>query len=195
MALHNSGANKAIEELRSLKGRYDEVVFAKCFSELDYYVVKFNSSPEVMCNGAAQSTHDFRGNRIGQLGHLNLPANWLTFSLIGTDDGGAAIFSWPADHMKSRDVLRTLHGVPDAALPHAIVRFMFEFFENTYFSPAWWDGLESSVQASLKERQLRDMVGPLGEQDFPRPDDCLSDDGFRTVCWSVVSRLTSINDS
>ena len=195
VAIHNSGVNKAIEELRSLKSRYDEAVFEKCFSKLDYYVVKFDSSPEVMCNGTAQSTHDFRGNRIGQLGYLNLPANWLTFSLIETDAGGAAIFSWPADHIKSRDVLRTLHGVPDATLPHAIVRFMFEFFENTYFSPAWWDGLESSVQASLKERQLRDIVGPLGEQDFPRPDDCLSDDGFRTVCWSVVSHLTSINDS
>ena len=81
---------------------------------------------------------------------MDLPANWLHLWLteLERDAGGAAIFSWPADHIKSRDVLRTLHGVPDAALPHAIVRFMFEFFENTYFSPAWWDGLESSVQAS-----------------------------------------------
>ena len=195
VTIRNSGVNKAIEELRGLKSQYDEIMSNRCFFKMNYYVVNFDSSPEAMCNGTAQATHDFRGNRIGHLGFLSHPANWLTFSLIETDTGGAAIFSWLVDHTKSKDILLTLDEVSDAYLPHAIIRFMFEFFENTYFSPTWWDGLENSVQAILKKRQLRDIIGPFGERDYPRPDDCLSDDGIRAVNWQVVSRLTSFSEN
>ena len=36
LAIHNSGVNKSIRELRELKRRYDKVVFDKCSSEVDY---------------------------------------------------------------------------------------------------------------------------------------------------------------
>ncbi len=178
-----------------MKSRYDEVLFEERFDNLDYYVVEFSKSPEVMCSAIHQSTHDFRGSRIHELGHLDIPASWLTFSLIATDDGGAAVFTWLAKHRKSEDVMRTLHELSNADLPHAIIRFTFEFFENTYFSLEWWDGLEGQVQTSLMERQLRDVRGLGGLPEFPRPDWCLADDGTRAVNWPVVSRLTSISDT
>ena len=193
--LRDSGVSKAIDELRSLKSYYDGVIFERGFDGLDYYVATFSKTPEVMCSGTTQVTHDFRGKKFAELGHLDVQANWLTFSLIATDDGGAAIFSWPADHAGSKRVLMSLNDLSDADQPHAIIRFIFEFFENTYFSPDWWDGLEKHVQVQLKERQLRDMVGPWGEQDRPRPDDCLTDDGIKAVDWPEIRRLTSIDSA
>ena len=192
--LHDIGVKKALMELNLLKRQYDRMLFKGGLDDLDYYVLTFRGSPEVMCSATHQSTHDFLGNCIHTLGNLTIPASWMTYSLIATDDGGAAIFSWPADHRKSEAVARTLPELPDADLPHAIIRFTFEFFENTYFSPDWWDGLERRAQTSLMERQLREIgvAGPLSE--FPRPDDCLSDDGVRTVSWPVVSRLTTLSD-
>ena len=195
ISLHNLGVEKALEELSLLKNRCDDALFGERLDHLDYYVATFRKSPEVMCTATSQSTHDFRGNCIHTLGNPTIPASWMTFSLIPTDVGGAAVFSWPADHRKSEAFARTLHELPDADLPHAIIRFTFEFFENTYFSPEWWDGLERWAQTNLMERQLREIgiAGPLSE--YPRPDDCLSDDGIRTVSWPVVSRLTSISDA
>ena len=193
-SIFESGVRKAIEELEVLKRLYDQVLFEERFDYFDYYVVQFGQSPEIMCNAIGQATHDFHGRRIHKLGNLTIRSNSLAFSLCATDEGGAAIFSWPTDHEKSRDAIRTLHQLPDAALPHAIIRFMFEFFENTYFSPDWWDNLEIPVQTLLKERQLRDL-GDLWEgPKLPRPDDCLSDDGIRIVCWPVVSRVLSTNE-
>ena len=189
--LQNLGADKAIEELSILKSRYDEALFEERADALDYYLVEFSGSLEVMCSATAQATHDFRGNRIHDLGNLESPSGWLTFSLIATDDGGAAVFSWPSDHVKSADVIKTLHEIGDDNLPHAIIRFTFEFFENTYVSPSWWDALDRVAQASLKTRQLRDIGVPA---EFPRPDRCLLDDGIRVVGWPVVSRRTSISD-
>ena len=193
--LRDSGVRKAIEELNMEKSRYDRFLFEECFDDLGYYVVEFGKQPEVMCSAISQATHDFGGGRIHTLGRLNSPADWTTFSLIATDEGGAAVFTWAADHKKSEAVIRTLHELSDAALPHAIIRFTFEFFENTYFSPEWWDTLEKSVQTNLKMRQLRDLGDFGGGQEFPRPDDCLLDDGVRAVSWPVVSRQTSISDA
>ena len=181
----------AIEELEAMKSHYEKVIFGGHSSELHHYMAAFDRVPEVMCSGVVQATHDFRGNLIGNLANLNEAADWLSFALIDTDFGGAAIFSWPANHMKSRHVMNTLDEHSDATLPRAIIRFTFEFFENTYFSPEWWDSLSPVAKANLKERQLRE-VDQWGIQDSPRRDGCLVDDGVRTVEWSVTGRSTSI---
>ena len=193
LSVRDSGVNKSIEELHSLKGHYEKMILGKDPAGLGYYVVKFDNTPEVMCSGITQVTHDFQGNKVAELGRLDVPANWLTFSLIATDDGGAAVFSWPDSHDESGKVLTTLNNLSDDEQPHAIIRFVFEFLENTYFSPAWWDGLKKQVQVRLKVRQLRDLTGLLGERDHPRPDDCLADDGVKCVDWPHIRRLTSID--
>ena len=91
--------------------------------------------------------------------------------------------------------MATLNELLDRDLPHAILRFAFEFFENTYFSPKWWDRLDNQVQFLLKKRQLREIIGHWGERDFPRPDECLVDDGVRPVDWLEIRCLTSINSA
>ena len=192
-SIFEAGARKAIEEIGFLKRLYEQVLFEERYSSLDYYVVEFRQSPEIMCSAITQATHDFRERRIHELGNLNVPATSLAFSLLATDYGGAAVFSWPVNHMKCGDVINTLYELSDIELPHAIVRFTFEFFENTYFSPDWWDRLGASARRIFKERQLRDIVDPLEGPKFPRPDDCLLDDGLRTVSWPVVSRSSSLN--
>ena len=185
------GAGMAVQELGVLKGQYEATLFGECSQELDHFVVEFAEVPEVVCSATSQSTHDFRGNRVDMLSLRDFPSHWLTFSLIATDKGGAAIFSWLPNHHKTLDVVRTLHEMTDVEIPHAIVRFTFEFFENTYLSPGWWDGLNSHVRTSLKVRQLRDVVGIVELPSFTRPDDCLLDDGIRAVNWSVTSRAAS----
>ena len=189
---YKSGLRRSIQEIEGSKGLYDQVLFQNSFDILESLVVHFDVNPEVQCSGIVQATHDFRGNLISDLANLEQPASWVSFSLIPTDSGGAAVFSWPASHLKSAEVMQTLYELSNSALPHAIIRFAFEFFENTYFSPEWWEGLEESARISLKQRQLRELVGPFGELEFPRPDDCLSDDGFRAVHWPIVSRTTAI---
>ena len=85
----DSGAVRSIEELSLLKRRYEKILFSKNYTKLAHYVVLFTSIPAVMCSGVVQATHDFRGNKIAELGHLNIQADWLTFSLIATHDGGS----------------------------------------------------------------------------------------------------------
>ena len=187
-----SGVLKSIEEIQELKSFYESLIFGPSLNNMGYYVVFFDRPPEIMCTGALQATHDFAGNQIAALGHLAIPAHWLTFSLIATDDGGAAVFSWPIDHSKSADVLKTLDGLSGGDRPHAIVRFTFEFFENTYFSPDWWEDLEEEPRIALKKRQVRGLDSVSVEPEHPRLDDCLLDDGVRAVCWEELSKKSSL---
>ena len=191
---YKAGVLAALKELRKQKQHYDSILFENRLDYLNYYVAEFDSRPEVMCSGINQATHDFRGNQLDDLTNMNSESDWHSFSLIATDYGGAAVFCWPADHSNSEAVIRSLHALPDTDLPHALVRFTFEFFENTYFEPDWWDGLGSRAQMSLKQRQLRGLIDFGDRPDFERPDNCLLDDGIRAVDWPVVSRVTSFTE-
>ena len=195
VSLRESGARKAYIELQSLKALYERMLFDGRFGELGYFVVSFSTTPEVASTGALQATHDFQGNRVHQLGHLGIRSDWLTFTLTPTDNGGAAVFTWPTGHEKTERVMATLNNLPNQDLPHAILRFAFEFIENTYFSPEWWDGLEASVRARLKQRQLTEMVGIWGDRQYPRVDSCLADDGIRAVSWTNIAKQTSIQNT
>ena len=182
------GVGSTVKELRELKRRYTQVILEERTNDLASYVVRFASRPQILSSDISQATHDFHGNKVHDLGDPRRQSEWLTFSLIATDEGSAAVFTWLKDHTKSRDVVRSFHAVSDADLPHAIIRWMLEFCENTYFAPDWWDGLERPVQIALKERQLRGITNYEDRSNFPRPDDCLLDDGIRAVDWPVISR-------
>ena len=188
----DSGAKKGIEEITLHKTSYEDMILNKDFTNLGHYVVVFTSPPEVMCSGITQASHDFLGKKVARLERLDVPVGSITLSLIATDDGGAAVFTWLADQNECHKVMMTLNSLPKADQPHAIVRFTFEFLENTYFSPEWWDSLDKQVQAHLKERQLRELMDTDKGFYHSRPDNCLLDDGVRAVTWTVRSRLTSL---
>ena len=64
------------------------------YSESSFYVVSFGEIPDVMCSWATFITQDFHGNEIQSLHELEKAVDQITFSLIATDSGGAAVFNW-----------------------------------------------------------------------------------------------------
>ena len=186
------GVTKGIQDLKMARKFYDEILLDSRLDSLDYFIVEFGKTPEILCNAIVQSTHDFRGNQIQNLGDFGTMSRWLAFTLLASPRGGAAVFSWPRGHRESEQVITTLNELSDKELPHAIVRFTFEFFENTYFSPDWWGTLVRPAQIALRKRQLND-IAPMGlNGEFVRQHDCLLDDGIRAVDWPVISRRLSI---
>ncbi len=186
--IYNAGLAAGVKELKQLRSQYQHMITNGRFDEIDHYVLEFGNRPEIVCSGTTQSTHDFRGRLLQDLADLHLEPSQKTFALLATDRGGAAVFSWPKGHRKTEQFIATMDELSDEELPHAILRFVFEFFENTYFSPEWWDNLERPVQIALRKRQLNGLPPIGGDNEFFRRDDCLLDDGIRAVDWPVVSR-------
>ena len=189
----DTGIVVSINELKDAKELYETSIFQVKSADFSYFVVFFDRHPDLLCSGVWQATHDFRGRELFNLADITTSASWLAFALIVSGEGGAAVFSCPTSHKDSVKVLATLDELPDDEIPHAIVRFAFEFFENTYFSPDWWDVLDDEIRMRLKKRQLNDLFGIFGDAEFEREADCLVDDGIRAVDWKVDSRIVSID--
>jgi hypothetical protein len=187
--LYEAGLSKGLEEIEGLKAHCDDMLLRREYSEVRYYIIRLKDTPEIMCSAVHQPEYDFRGNTLQELGHLDRPAKWMHFSLVATDDGGGVVFSW-VDSDVCTKLIKSLHALPNDDVTHAIVRYASEFFENTYFSPAWWDDLPPATRRSLIRRQLTELP-PLFEH--PRSSKCLQDDGIRAVEWEVVSRATNLN--
>lgn len=178
------GVAVGLEEVIHYKVKYDEALTRDEFSESRFYVIRFAEVPEFMCSGATQPEFDFAGERLQdwesprEEGFLD----YLTFTLTAADTGGIAIFNWLDGADAVAAFIRSLDALSDAELPHALVRFVFEYFENTYMSPDWWEQLDEDSRESLLLRHWASRR---------HDEDCLVDDRVRAVSWTVIARETN----
>ena len=94
---------------------------------------------------------DFAGQRVQE--HVEPNPEGMQFSLIATRKGGAAVFTWLERNQACERFLGSLDRISDDHLPSAILRFAFEYFENTFFKPSWWENLTSGERTHLHRLQ------------------------------------------
>ena len=189
MDLYGTGVKAAINEMTHYKSLYDAALIKSDYTDVQYYIVNTSSTPDFLCSGAFLPEYDFAGNKLQDLMIVDRLLEQITFSIIPTDNGGAVVFSWIGKSEVGTKFLKTLHLLTDQGIPDAIARFTFEHFENTFVSPIWWDGLPSSTQKALMDRQLSGTVVK------ERTAQSLKDDGVRSVSWLITSRDTNIDFS
>lgn len=185
--LHYQGVKFGLENLEAYKKRYDMNLVSKNFADIRYYVVRLKDVPEIMCSGSAYFEMDFQGNLLQDIGQLDEHMDGFSFSLIGEEDSGMIVFSWLGNSLVGTNFARTLNSLADNEIPHAVVRLIFAFFENTFFSPFWWESLSDTARESIKTR-INVATSPV----LDRKTNCLMDDGLRVVNWQVTERLTNV---
>ena len=181
------GVTWGLRDIELYKSSYDNALLSADYSEIKYYVIRLDRTPEFLCSGAAYAESDFEGNYLQKLVSPRTLLQLITYSVIATDTGGAIVFGWLGDSPVNTRFIKSLDSLSDSQLPHAILRFTFEYFENVFMSPGWWDGLGDSAKNSLLRRVLSEA-----HPEMPRTDSCLIDDGIRVVKWSIASRETNI---
>lgn len=98
------------------------------------------------------------------------------------------VFSWAGNSSVNSRFIKSLDSLSEDLIPHAIARFTFEYFENVFMSPDWWDGLSEPDKKAILKRVLSEV-----HPEMPRTDGCLIDDGLRIIDWSIVSRETNLS--
>lgn len=181
------GVQAAVRELEYHKALSDEALMKSDYSAVSYYVVRLNKTPDFLCSGALQPEYSFDGYLLQNLADVSSILDYLAFSVIATDTGGAVVFSWIGKSEASEKLVQSLDCLCDTDIPHAIARFAFEYFENIFVSPDWWDNLDENARRELLKRQV------TGTQlQLERPPDRLADDGLRLVSWTVSARETNL---
>jgi hypothetical protein len=176
-----------LRDLEYHKLQFDSALINQDFSQVRYYVVRFDRTPDFMCSGVLQPEYDFQGNLLQDLTDGDAILDAIGFSLIATDTGGAAVFSWLGVSEPAKRLVASLDALPDDAIPDAIRRFAFTFFENLYVSPDWWENLGDLIKRGLI---IRTRLGLSGEGKIPKT--CLRNDGLHIVEWDVTARQTNV---
>jgi hypothetical protein len=174
----------SMRDMTAHKAQYDAMLAAHDFSEIRAYVVTFGNTPDILCAGALYPECDFAGRVLQNLADISAKMELMTFSLIATDSGGAFVFAWHnSGDAVCRPLAASLDTYSNEELPHAVVRFIFEFCENHYMNPDWWDNVTQKDRESLTARlQLSASAWE------PRSSSCLKDDGLRVVAWKITRR-------
>jgi hypothetical protein len=176
-----AGAQAGHNDLLKIKTEYDRILEEKDFEKVRYYVLIFDSYPDVLCAGGFWPQYDFVGHKVQE--PVAPDSEGMQFSLITTDKGGAAVFTWFKNKGISEEFIKSFNSISDLDISHAILRFVFEYFENTYIRPSWWENLSEESRTKLHHRMA--MLDSLLTEHQPN---CLIDDGLRVVNWRVVDR-------
>ncbi|WP_189407424.1 SEC-C domain-containing protein [Mesorhizobium sp. M1A.F.Ca.ET.072.01.1.1] len=182
--LYEVGIAAGLADTRAQKAEYDRLLLQRDFASVRAYVVEFLEPPPVMCAAGWMPSTDFAGDMLQDLAAPGRLAS-MSFTSFATGSGGAVVFQWLAcdDEVCDR-FARSVEAIDDAELSSAMVRLMFEYFENVHISPNWWESLPAETSVSLVERMAR-SANPFRSQ-IAKP---LLDDGVNVGEWKITRRF------
>ena len=162
---------------------YNEVLISGDYSKVRKLVLRFERMPTVMASGGIFPEFDFEGRRLQRIGIDNRPLEMITFNVIATTTGGAFVFAWiqSSDGVACDALAQSLSEIPADRVTSAIIRFLFEYCENTFMAPEWWEALPTPVRAALVRRMT--FAGSVFEE---RLSSCLKDDNFSYGDWGLI---------
>jgi hypothetical protein len=184
LAYYSYGVDIGMDTSNKQKARYDYALLNKDYSDMTYYVIIFDNKPELLCCGSSIQETDFLGRRYNQLGRSDIDQEVVTFSIIPTDKGAAVIFVSLDKGSDTQLFFSSLSNLKADSVANAIVRYAFEYYENTYFSPIWWRNLNSVTQQTIIQRCTSGIV--------IRRSDCLLEDGIDMVKWKISNIITNV---
>jgi hypothetical protein len=170
------------------KAKYDQILLNHDFSNMIYYVVLLDNTPEFLCSGMSILDTDFLGNKYNQFNINDINQEIVTFSIIPTDKGGAVIFASMDTGNNIRSFFSSIVSLDKDSLPNAIARYTFEYYENTFISPTWWKSLHKDIQQSI----IRRLSSGVWPGDIHRSN-CLLDDGVKIVTWKISNIITKLS--
>lgn len=182
-----AGVESGLNDLMHAKVKYDGKLIKNQFSDVRYYAILFEGTPNFVCGGFTQPVYDFEGNQLQELADLSAILEQLAFSIVTTNKGGVIIYSWVDKNLSASRLINSLKNLSPEKQVNASARFAFDNFENIYISPEWWDALEPQVQQRIYRRHL------AGTPDHPHTATDLLDDGIDLVSWKVTDIDTNLN--
>ncbi len=186
--VYSGGTAAGLGALETYKAECDRYLKEHDFSRVRYYIVELGAPPDVMCSAGLFPECDFNGRQLQDCWPSDPLPDSLWISTVGWPGRGALVFTWLEGHDRAcRQFIGSLDGLPDIAIQHAVVRLLFEHFENIFLAPRWWRSLSDSTRQRLLQRH-QVAADPM----MPREPTCLIDDGVRAVSWKVTRRVTML---
>jgi len=177
------GINYGLRDLLKIKESFNNAFKLDNFTPVKFVAIKFTETPHLLFSGSIYPQYDFTGKLLQDLGSQDV-LDGISINAIATPTGGAIVFHWFGQSSANESFIRSLLALPTNALVNAITQFAFEFLENLFISPTWWDTLDQALKKNLEERVMNAMS---------HTQNCLIPDGKNYFLWSnpeIIQNIT-----
>lgn len=170
---YEHGVDLGLQDLLSIKGSYDKAFQSNDFTPSQFVIIEFTETPHILFSGAIYPEYDFSGDQLQELSKAG-PLDGISMNAIATTKGGAISFQWFGESSTNKRFIQSLLALPENAWANAITQLVFEFIENLFISPDWWDRLNLSLKQSLEKRVMHILS---------HEQNCLVPDGSDYFIW------------
>lgn len=177
-------AMAGLDRIEQVKRRYDKMLLRNDYSSVEYCLFSCNTTPEIATSGFFAPGLDLKGNVFPPPRMVPPPPYRLALSVIPASDGGFVLLSWLRNDTNCRLFAESVFELTDDLIPNAVTQVAFEFTDNTYASPQWWDALAEDGQRMVLRYAVGNMALPA-----LNPSRYLLDRQLSVATWSVKSRF------
>jgi hypothetical protein len=183
--LFEYGLAAALNDTQAQMDEYAARLKSGDYSDVRAYVIETVGPPPVMCSAGWLPSSDFEGTELQDIAQSKRLAAMSVTAMWGGEKG-VVVFQWLAqDDDVCHAFVDSVARLSDDQIGPALVRLMFEHFENVHIAPAWWEALAYPVRTSLINRMAR-SANPF----VPQLDKPLVDDGLALPKWPIAGRFT-----
>jgi len=161
------------------------------YDELRYLLLRFSTSPEIVCTSVFRPDIDFGGRYLMNLYDASADERSVTFALLPDEVGTVAVFAWLGAFPEAETFTQSLLDVPPDRLPTVLVRFMFEMFGEVWMRPDWWERLPGANTDFLIDRMSTanlpyPLEHPLVQERQRAAEPSFADPGFTLADWKLT---------
>lgn len=165
-----SDEESQLSDITRIKKIFDDDLLVSKYDNMKYYCILIDKVPEIMMAGVLNPDRDFDGNVL--VDYVNYPTkeyNAILTSIIKIKNNGAIIFSWNS-RIESQECdifIESLHNLNNEDKINAIACLLLKKNnENLYFSPSWYETLDSNKKRLVDESYVIDEYINHNDEDI-----------------------------
>lgn len=142
---------RGAEDVEALKAAFDQHLIGQAWDRVVTRAILFPNTPTVLATAAFQPFVDMNGQQLQDFEDLDAEMSQICMSVIPTETGGAAIFSWlDTSNSAPERFFESVAHVPD--LTSSVVHAILDNTENFAINPAWYETLTEPDRQYLFSR-------------------------------------------
>lgn len=139
------------EDVEKLKASFDRHLLSQAWDRVVTRAILFDSTPTVLAAAAFQPFIDMDGNQLQNFEDLEAEMSQICMSVVPTETGGAAIFSWlDSSNAAPQRFFESVANAPDRT--SSVLHAIFDNTDNFAMKPTWYEGLTAADKAYVFSR-------------------------------------------
>lgn len=152
--IYQAASLRGAEDIEALKASFDKYLVSQSWDRVITRAILFPTTPTVLATTAFQPFIDMDGNQLQDFEDLNADMSQICMSVIPTEDGGAAIFSWlDSSNSAPRRFFESVINTVD--LTSSTLHAIFDNTENFVMNPIWYENFSEQHKAYIFSRIMR----------------------------------------